>query len=166
MKVSRKIRAPLSTQPSGFLFVAVLLSRIFRRIGGGKRLPPVDRDTLQVAALSTHYLLYALLFIVASLGITNAFAHGVSVFGWIKFPRLAGHDLAESLTDWHGLAANCGLAIAAFHACAGLLRHYLMRDGTLGRMLPDQPAPTLVSVSATKWDERHETFTDSHQHII
>jgi cytochrome b561 len=121
----------------GFIFTAVLLGRIFWRVSNGKRLPPADRGALQVAATVTHYLLYALLVIVAGLGIINAFAHGVSIFGWIKFPRIGNHDLAESLTDWHGLAANCVLALAALHACAGLLHHFLTRDGVLGRMLPN-----------------------------
>lgn len=120
----------------GFIFVAVLVARIFWRAARGKRLPPADRGVLQFVAVATHYLLYALLIVVVGLGIANAFAHGIAIFELVKLPRLGSHDLGELLTDWHGLAANCVLAVAALHACAGLLHHCLMRDGVLKRMLP------------------------------
>jgi cytochrome b561 len=120
----------------GFIFAVVLLARIIWRAGSGKRLPPADRGVLWFAGVATHYLLYAMLIVVAGLGIANAFARGISVFALIKLPRLGSHDLGESLTDWHGFAANCLLAIAAVHACAALLHHYLKRDGVLERMLP------------------------------
>ena len=120
----------------GFVFVAVLLLRIFWRSGRGTRLPPADKGILRTLAISTHYLLYALLVIVALLGIANAFAHGVSIFGLIKLPRLADHAVAESLTDIHGQAANGLLAIAALHAAAALVHHYLWRDSVLERMMP------------------------------
>jgi cytochrome b561 len=121
----------------GFFFVVVLLARICWRVGSGKRLPPADRGVLQLAAVGMHYLLYALLVVVASLGLTNAFAHGVSIFGLIKLPHFGSRHLGESLTDWHGFAANCVLAVAALHASAALLHYYLKRDGILERMIPN-----------------------------
>jgi len=121
----------------GFVFVAVLIFRIFWRSGEGRRLPPADKGILQFISAGTHYLLYALLVVVASLGVINAFAHGSSIFGLIKLPRLASHSVAESLTDIHGLAANCLLAVAVFHAAAALIHHYLWRDTLLARMLPE-----------------------------
>ena len=79
----------------GFIFVAVLLTRIFWRSSSGKRLPPADSGVLQVISKTTHYLLYALLVIVAALGLANAFAHGVSIFGIINLPKLADHARAN-----------------------------------------------------------------------
>ncbi|QAY96117.1 cytochrome B [Methylovirgula ligni] len=122
----------------GFIFVAVLLTRILWRSSGGKRLPPADSGALQVISKTTHYLLYALLVIVAALGLANAFAHGVSIFGIINLPKLADHARAESIGDLHELAANSVLALAAFHAAAALAHHYLWRDKVLERMLPER----------------------------
>ena len=64
----------------GFLFVAVLLVRIVWRGSGGRRLPPAESGLLQLIAVATYYLLYALMIAVAGLGVANAFAHGVSIF--------------------------------------------------------------------------------------
>ncbi len=73
----------------GFLFVAVLLVQIVWRGSGGSHLPPAERGILQIIATSTHYLLYALMIAVAALGLANAFAHGVSIFGIVHLPRFA-----------------------------------------------------------------------------
>lgn len=121
----------------GFLFVAVLLVRIVWRGSGGSHLPPAERGILQIIATSTHYLLYALMIAVAALGLANAFAHGVSLFGIVHFPRLADHAQAELIGDLHELAANAVLALAALHAIAGLAHHYLRHDSVLQRMLPN-----------------------------
>ena len=121
----------------GFLFAAVLLARIVWRGSGGRHLPPADSGPLQLIATATHYLLYALMIAVAGLGVANAFAHGVSIFGIIQFPRLAGRELGHEIGDWHELAANGVLVVAALHAAAGLVHHYLWRDSVLQRMLPD-----------------------------
>ncbi len=121
----------------GFLFVAVLLVRIVWRGSGGRRLPPAESGLLQLIAVATHYLLYALMIAVAGLGVANAFAHGVSIFGIVHLPRLASRELGHEIGDWHELAANCVLALAALHAAAGLAHHYLRHDSVLQRMLPD-----------------------------
>ena len=80
---------------------------------------------------ATHYLLYALLIAVAALGVANAFAHGVSIFGIVHLPRLGDRELGRSDRRLHELAANGVLALAALHAAAGLAHHYLRRDTVL-----------------------------------
>ncbi len=121
----------------GFLFVAVLLVRIVWRGSGGSHLPPAESGPLQIAATGTHYLLYALFIAVAALGVANAFAHGISIFGIVHLPRLGDRELGRRIGEWHELAANGVLALAALHAAAGLAHHYLRRDTVLQRMLPD-----------------------------
>ena len=40
------------------------------------------------------------------------------------------------MNGWHELAANTIVILAAIHAAAALVHHYLWRDGVLRRMLP------------------------------
>lgn len=120
----------------GFTFAVVLACRITWRASRGRRLPAADPGLLQAFAKATHYLLYALLLTVVSLGIVNAFVRGYDLFGLVKLPQLGELAWRRPITDWHGLAANLVLGLALLHAAAALVHRYLWHDGVLGRMLP------------------------------
>lgn len=120
----------------GFVLAVVLAWRIVWRLSAGRRLPAADAPTLQVLAKTTHYGLYLLLLIVVLLGITNAFVRGYNLFDLVSLPQIGDKALRKPITQWHGLAANILLALAAFHAAAALFHHYVMRDSVLGRMAP------------------------------
>lgn len=132
----------------GFILAAVLVARIVWRSTGGTRLPPASGGVLQIIAQATHYLLYALLIVVVTLGIANAFVHGVSIFGLVHLPQLGERSWREPLTDLHGLAANALLAVALFHALAALAHHYVRRDQTLKRMMPGVSTRTATDKTA------------------
>ena len=53
-----------------------------------------------------------------------------------RFRKEARHLLSNRVTTWHAIAANTILILAGLHASAALAHHYLLRDGTLVRMLP------------------------------
>lgn len=122
----------------GFVFVAVLLARILWRGSGGTRLPAADSGVLQIVSKMTHYLLYALLLVVAGLGVINAFVRGYSLFGIVHLPQIGNREWREPITELHELAANGLLAVALVHASAALAHHYIWHDRVLERMLPQQ----------------------------
>jgi cytochrome b561 len=92
-----------------------------------------------------HYVLYGLLIAAPVSGIILQFARGDSLplFGLteIASPWAPDRALARSVKEVHEVTANALVIIAAFHATAALLHHWVLRDRTLMRMLP----PTLRS---------------------
>ena len=62
---------------------------------------------------------------------------GWDLFGLVRIPALSqDRDLRSTVNGWHELAANTIVILAAVHAAAALVYHYLWRDGVLRRMLP------------------------------
>lgn len=119
---------------SGFLLAAILVARVAWRSTSGTALPPADRGVLQILAKTVHVLLYVLLAVTIALGIANAFIRGYDMFHLFHLPQLGDKDWKKPVTEWHGLAANTLLALAVVHAAAGLVHHYVWRDGLLSRM--------------------------------
>ena len=120
----------------GFTLAGVLVWRIGWRSSGGRALPAADRGALHVLAKATHYALYLLLATVVTLGIVNAFVRGYSIYDLFHLPQVGDRRWRHAITEWHGLAANVVLGLAAFHAVAALVHHYIWRDGLLSRMVP------------------------------
>lgn len=120
----------------GFLLAAVVGWRVIWRATNGRRLRPADTGALHIFAKTTHYLLYALLLVVVTLGIVNAIVRGYNLFGLAHLPQVGDRAWRKPITSWHGLAANILLGLAFFHAAAALVHQYIWRDGLLHRMLP------------------------------
>jgi cytochrome b561 len=126
----------------GFAFAAVIVALPIWRHTGGRRLPVEDPGGLHVLAKATHASLYLLLFVIAGLGIANAFVRGVTLVGPLALPAVDDPEWRGPLTRWHGLAANVLMAVAAFHAAAALVHHYLWHDAVLRRILPGSAPST------------------------
>ena len=126
----------------GVALAFVLMARIGWRLGGGRHLPAAGAGWLDKVASLTHWLLYILLIGTVALGLANTWIRGDNLFGVFQIPPFdpGNQDLRETVEDWHGLAANTLLALAFFHACAGLFHHLVLKDGVLRRMLPGRPA--------------------------
>lgn len=122
---------------TGFCLVLVVVGRLTWRSTAGRHLPEVGTRVVRRLASAVHFCLYLLLFIVMTLGIANAFNRGYSLYGLAKLPQIGDPHLKHRLTDWHGLAANILLGLAAFHAAAGLFHHYFWKDAVLIRMVPN-----------------------------
>jgi cytochrome b561 len=118
----------------GFALAAILAFRLVWRATSGRRLPAADSGMLHLIAKSTHYLLYAMLLVTLSLGIVNAFVRGYDMYGLFTLPQLGDKDWKKPVTQWHELAANAVMIVAAVHASAALIHHYVWRDGLLLRM--------------------------------
>jgi cytochrome b561 len=104
-------------------------------------LPALDQGLLLAIARATHWLLYALMLVTVGLGVTNAWASGVSIFNLVSVPQLVPGDraLMHQINEWHALAANAVLIVAGLHSAAALFHHIVLRDATLRRMLPWSP---------------------------
>ena len=125
----------------GLLVLLLLVVRLFERWRW------VAHDELErlplpmhVAAVVTHWLLYALLLAMPLLGwaMTNAQGHAVQLWQAIPLPTLVAldPDLADSLQEWHELGADALLGLVGLHALAALWHHCVRRDGVLASMLP------------------------------
>ena len=121
----------------GFAFTGVIIALLAWRQTRGRQFPVEDPGPFHVLAKATHFALYVLLFVIAGLGIANAFVRGVTLIGPLALPQLGDPEWRKPLTHWHGLAANILMAVALFHAAAALVHHYLWHDGILRRMLPN-----------------------------
>ena len=119
----------------GLTLGAVLIARVLWRSTGGRSLRSSGDGLLERVAHAGHILLYVLIAATIGLGIATAWIAGDQVFGLFTFP---GHDrvLARATRHWHSFAANAILILALGHAAVALLHQYVLRDGTLDRMLP------------------------------
>jgi len=126
----------------GLTVLLILLPRLAWRLIDQQ--PNPERTHLGVwgerASTIVHYALYALLLAVPILGILTQFmrGHPLPIFGLFKIasPLSADRSLARSLKDVHGWLADGVLILAALHAAAAILHHWVLRDNTLRRMLP------------------------------
>jgi cytochrome b561 len=101
----------------------------------------IERWTL-LAAKATHLLLYGLLIAAPLLGIGVQFArgHALPIVGLFEVasPWLADRAFAHTLKEIHEWLSHALMALAALHAAAALLHHFVMRDRTLLRMMPER----------------------------
>ena len=122
----------------GVALAFVLVARIGWRLGArAVHLPPAGSGWLDKLATLTHWLLYVLLVTTVVLGITNAWVRGDTIFNLLKIQSFDPDNkaLRKSVEGWHEWAANTLLVVALFHAAAGLLHHFVWKDGVLRRML-------------------------------
>ncbi|NUB05776.1 cytochrome b [Azospirillum sp. Vi22] len=105
--------------------------------------PPMPADTaplLLLAAKAGHLALYALMIAVPLAGVTMTQAHGhpVTFFGLFTLPTLVGenHAFGDILEKLHELLGTAIIVLAGLHAVAALVHQYVLKDGTLSRMLP------------------------------
>ena len=65
----------------------------------------------------------------------------IPYFG-LELPPIVGPDpaLAERVEELHELVGTIGFYLIGLHAAAALFHHYVLRDGTLARMMPARRA--------------------------
>lgn len=128
---------------AGVAILAVVAVRLLWRMVDA---PPQPEPTTLGAWLTTagqlaHYALYALLVAVPIAGIVLQFARGdaLPLFGLAEIPSpwAADRALARSVKEVHEVLADVLVVLAAVHAVAALVHHWVLRDRTLVRMLPD-----------------------------
>ena len=134
------------THPPGLRILLLLVVRLVWRFADP---PPRPEQTplgpwLDLAGRVVHYALYTLLVVVPVAGIILQFARGdaLSIFGLyeIASPWSKDRAFASAVAGVHELLANALVTLAALHAVAALIHHWVLRDRTLTRMLPGSRA--------------------------
>lgn len=129
-----------------FMFGLTILLLIFVRIaarfsGPTPRIePPLGRLTERSARLM-HLLLYVFMIGMPIAGwmVVSAKGKPVPFFG-LELPALIGpdKDLAKRIEGWHKFVGELGYYLIGLHALAALAHHYVFKDNTLLRMLPER----------------------------
>ncbi len=126
---------------AGVSIALLLLLRIGWRLG---HRPPASAAGMphwqQLAAASTHHLLYLLMLAIPLSGwlMSSALGFQTVYFGVLPLPDLIGKnkELGELLKTVH-MSLNFSMAaLVMLHAAAALQHHFIDRDDTLTRMLP------------------------------
>ena len=132
----------LATHKSiGMTVLMLALVRVVWRLANPVPPPPVTTPRWQqLAARTSHLLLYLLLFLQPVTGwiMSSARNFPVSYFGWFQWPDLVrpSDELHERFEDIHHLLAEALLVVAVVHAAAALYHHFWVKDDVLRRMLP------------------------------
>ena len=90
-------------------------------------------------AAAAHVALYGGMVVLPLLGwlILSAEGDTIPFFGLSLPPLIAQNkDLAGQLEDLHKTIGEAGYWLIGLHALAAVLHHYVLKDGTLRRMLP------------------------------
>ena len=124
----------------GFILMVAIAARLVWRSAQGRRFAYDGGPVLQLAAKMVHYGLNGLVVLEVCLGVATRWTDNkpLSFFGYLipspfgTFSQATG-DLVDQI---HNITAWTIMVIAALHALAALTHHYVMRDGTLIRMLP------------------------------
>lgn len=103
---------------------------------------PAPRTWPAALAAAVHLALYGLMIAMPVMGwmVLSAEGDPVPFFG-LTLPPLVAPDegLAERVEGLHTTVGAVGYWLIGLHAAASLFHHYVLRDGTLRRMLPGLP---------------------------
>lgn len=125
----------------GLTLLALVALRLAWRLYAGAPAPvPGTPRWQRLAASGTHWLIYALMFVVPLTGwaFNSASNFALQWFGLFNLPKLVPAD-PETRELWraaHHWAFYTLAALVLLHAAAALKHHYVDRDPTLRRMLP------------------------------
>lgn len=127
----------------GLAVLLVMLPRLLvrRRAGANPPITPTTPRWQMAAAKVMHLALYVLLIVTPLLGIANRlWSTGAWDFLGIPMPHVAAPDRAFShmLEGIHGDFGNILMYLAGAHALIALFHHFVQRDNTLRRMLPEK----------------------------
>jgi len=103
------------------------------------RVEPEPPGWQNLLAKLMHYALYGFMIAMPLAGWLMLSAAGKTIpFFGLQWPALMGEskNVAELIKEIHETGGTVGYFLIGFHAAAALYHHYLLRDGTLRRMLP------------------------------
>ncbi|RWR02149.1 cytochrome B561 [[Pantoea] beijingensis] len=126
---------------AGIVLALLIVGRLIWRLTKGRRLPAASTSRkMHIVAKATHGLLYLLILAQVALGFLLRWAQEepLSFFDLFTIPDLLQFTLLtrRMLATLHFDNAWIIIILAGGHAVAALAHHYLLRDGTLRRMIP------------------------------
>ncbi len=126
----------------GVLIIIIMVLRLLWRLTHHP--PPLLKGTPalhSLAARLTHYVLYALLFLIPFAGWVwaNALGWQVTLFGVVVLPALVqkGSSLLRLASETHAFLAGTIIILIGVHILASLYHWYFKKDDVLERMLPE-----------------------------
>ena len=121
----------------GLLVFGLVWIRLVARLRTSR--PPQPRSAADWLAAAMHLALYGLMVLMPVVGwmVLSASGKPIPFFG-IELPALIppNKPLGEQLKEVHEVVGVAGYWLVGLHASAALIHHYLLKDGTLRRMLP------------------------------
>lgn len=122
---------------AGLLVFGLVWIRLVARLRTSR--PPQPRSAADWLAAAMHLALYALMVLMPVVGwmVLSASGKPIPFFG-IELPALipTNKAMGDQLKEIHALVGTAGYWLVGLHASAALFHHYLLKDGTLRRMLP------------------------------
>jgi len=126
----------------GMLVFVLVWLRIAARFSGPT--PDIHPEPARIQMLSAkllHLALYGLMIGMPLTGwlLLSAAGKPIPFFG-LELPALIGEnkDLAGQIKELHEVVGTTGYFLIGLHAVAALYHHYIKRDDTLTRMLPER----------------------------
>jgi cytochrome b561 len=115
--------------------VIVLLSILWRRTFG-RQLPPPGNKLVTFLANAVQVLLNLLVLAQVLIGLSMVGVRGTNLFNVYPIPGFDPDNkgLRDQLMGVHASIGWLILGIAAFHAAAALVHHYVWKDGVLDRI--------------------------------
>lgn len=139
---TRKIILVLYHKDYGILALALATVRLVWRVGNVlPALVATLPDWQKVTARFVHLSFYGLMFALPLTGWLMSSAAGIPVylFGWLVLPDFIPYDdyWFHNLIEIHKWLAYALILCLLVHAGAALRHHFLLKDDTLKKMLPD-----------------------------
>lgn len=126
----------------GLCALGLVSLRIYARLSAPTpSITPEPTPSQHLAAELMHIALYALMIATPLLGWLQLSAAGkVIPFFGLELPALisTNKDFAGLLKEIHETIGTVGYFLIGIHAAAALYHHYIKKDNTLTRMLPNQ----------------------------
>lgn len=123
------------------IFALAWLRLLARLIAPTPKIVPAIPAWQAILSKVVHLGLYVLMIGAPLAGwlILSAAGKPIPFFG-LELPALIGLNppLAGQIKEVHEFVGVAGYALIALHAAAALVHHYVMRDNTLTRMLPER----------------------------
>lgn len=123
------------------VFVLVFLRTALRISAATPRIVPPPPRWQHLAAMIMHLALYLFLIAMPLLGWMTLSAAGKTVpFFGLELPAIWPQDkeFSNTLKGLHETIGEVGYYLVGLHAAAALFHHYVVRDNTLLRMLPQK----------------------------
>ena len=123
------------------VFVLVWLRLAARLSGPTPAIQPEPPNLQQLSAKLLHLALYVLMIGMPLTGwlLLSAAGKPIPFFG-LELPALIGEnkDLGKQIKELHEFFGTVGYYLIGLHAVAALYHHYIVRDNTLTRILPER----------------------------
>ena len=126
----------------GLSVLAMVLIRLYLRLTQvSPKITPFPSSTQEFAAKCAHLVLYIFMIAMPISGwiMLSGFSKPIPFFGF-ELPALIAEnkELGKSIKEVHEFIGVFGYYLIGLHALAALIHHYIQKDDTLTRVLPEK----------------------------